>query len=343
MNLCNELATRTGASRVSLGWVKGDNIKVKALSHTEQFDKKQELIVQLQRVMEECLDQDELVQFDPDGKSSENVTREAPALSRTQGGHAVLSLPLRRKAEIDRRRHAGVPAAPEAAARRWRNGAGGRRRPARPAALRPLPERPLADHQGRASSRERGEEGASARKHMLAKLIIVGVVAIARRLQLGAVRRPAADVPGQAPFQFVPRKQVGRRPRSRGIIDRSANVKRRHRSRPGMRGQEGRRSCVKLDTRELTASWRRPTAQAGQRRGPAGSEADKADRGRRIAQARARAGAGRGRPVSTTRSTRPRSRSPVRRRGPQRRPGGQGQRPGEGGRRADGGRADQRR
>src|SRR5690606_19165461 len=53
-SLCNELAQRTGASRVSLGWVKGTNIKVEAISHTEKFDKKQELVVQLQRVMEEC-------------------------------------------------------------------------------------------------------------------------------------------------------------------------------------------------------------------------------------------------------------------------------------------------
>ena len=100
MNLCNELATRAHATRVSLGWLKGNKIKVVALSHTEQFDKKQELVVQLQKVMEECMDQEGLVQFDPSGKSSDNVTRDAQALSRSQGGHIVLSLPLRRKAEV---------------------------------------------------------------------------------------------------------------------------------------------------------------------------------------------------------------------------------------------------
>jgi multidrug resistance efflux pump len=99
-NLCNELANRAGASRVSLGWLKGERIKIKALSHTEEFDKKQELIVTLQRVMEECADQEEIVQFDPTGKNSENVTREAAALSRGQGGTIVLSLPLRNRAEI---------------------------------------------------------------------------------------------------------------------------------------------------------------------------------------------------------------------------------------------------
>ena len=100
MNLCNELANRSGASRISLGWYKGRNIKVRALSHTEEFDKKQELIVQLERVMEECADQEEIVQFDPQGKNSDNVTREAQALSRAQGGNIVLSLPLRQNAEV---------------------------------------------------------------------------------------------------------------------------------------------------------------------------------------------------------------------------------------------------
>jgi hypothetical protein len=64
MNLCNELSTRTGATRVSIGWLKGTRVRVKALSHTEQFDKRQELIVQLERAMEECLDQEEIVHFD---------------------------------------------------------------------------------------------------------------------------------------------------------------------------------------------------------------------------------------------------------------------------------------
>lgn len=97
-NLCNELAAKTGASRVSVGWVHGRKIKLKALSHTEQFDKKQELSVQIVKVMEECVDQEEVVQFDPTGEAStQNVTREAAALSRMEGGTRVVSLPMRRK------------------------------------------------------------------------------------------------------------------------------------------------------------------------------------------------------------------------------------------------------
>ena len=99
-NLCNELANRTGASRVSLGWMKGRHIKMKALSHTERFDKKQELIVLLEKVMEECVDQEEPVRFDPGGNSTGNVTRGARELSQRHGGGAVLSYPLRHRDEI---------------------------------------------------------------------------------------------------------------------------------------------------------------------------------------------------------------------------------------------------
>jgi biotin carboxyl carrier protein len=100
MNLCNELATRSGAARVSLGWLKGDRIKLKAMSHSEEFDRKQELSVQLERTMEECLDQAEMVQFDPNGEGSPNVTREAQALSRMSGGGSVISLPLHHNSEV---------------------------------------------------------------------------------------------------------------------------------------------------------------------------------------------------------------------------------------------------
>jgi len=99
--LCNELATRTGAARVALGWRKGKNMRVKAMSHTEKFDKKNELITQLERVMEECADQEVPVQFDPQGNSTPNVTRESQMFSRANGGNSVLSLPLRRRDEIE--------------------------------------------------------------------------------------------------------------------------------------------------------------------------------------------------------------------------------------------------
>ena len=53
--------------------------RVKALSHTEEFDKRQELIVEIERVMEECLDQGDVVQFEPDGTCTQNVTYDPPS------------------------------------------------------------------------------------------------------------------------------------------------------------------------------------------------------------------------------------------------------------------------
>lgn len=100
MNLCNELSTRTGATRVALGWIKGQDVRVKALSHTEQFDKRQELIKTLEKAMEECIDQEEPVHFEPQGGGTQNVSRAAQELSRVEGGNVVLTLPLRRRADV---------------------------------------------------------------------------------------------------------------------------------------------------------------------------------------------------------------------------------------------------
>lgn len=101
-NLCNELVTRTGASRVSLGWVKWRSVKLLAMSHTEEFDKKQELSVSIVKAMEECVDQGELVQYDPDpnGHTTNNITRAAMSLSRMENGNKIVSLPLRHRNEI---------------------------------------------------------------------------------------------------------------------------------------------------------------------------------------------------------------------------------------------------
>ncbi|MGN6507633.1 MAG: efflux RND transporter periplasmic adaptor subunit [Tepidisphaeraceae bacterium] len=101
-NLCNELVARTHASRVSLGWVKLRTVKLLAMSHTEEFDRKQELSVAITKAMEECVDQQELVQYDPDpaGHTTNNITRAAVALSRMENGNKIVSLPLRNKNEV---------------------------------------------------------------------------------------------------------------------------------------------------------------------------------------------------------------------------------------------------
>ncbi|MCS7034366.1 MAG: HlyD family efflux transporter periplasmic adaptor subunit [Phycisphaerae bacterium] len=100
MGLCNELATRTGAARVSLGWRRLRNIRLKAMSHTENFDRKQELSVMIEKVMDECADQEAPVHYEADGTGSENITRMAQQLSRAEGGATIISLPMRRGGEV---------------------------------------------------------------------------------------------------------------------------------------------------------------------------------------------------------------------------------------------------
>jgi len=101
-NLCNELVSRTNASRVSLGWVKMRSVKLLAMSNTEEFDKKQELSVGILKAMEECVDQGEVVQYDPDpaGHTTNNITRGAMGLSRLESGNKIVSLPLRNRNEV---------------------------------------------------------------------------------------------------------------------------------------------------------------------------------------------------------------------------------------------------
>jgi hypothetical protein len=248
MNLCNELATRTGAVRVSLGWVKGNNVKVKALSHTEQFDKKQELVVGLEKVMEECRDQDEIVQYEPNGKSSENVTREAQAMSRMHGGHAVLSLPLRRNAEI-----IGVitleflpnaPLGPQVA-----QGLGVAVDLLAPQLYdRFQNDRWLVTKAG-ISTREVAKKAIGPR-HMLAKLIIFTCVAGA--LVVGNLI-PFVDLRLMhrvtAPFQFVPVQKFTVSAPFEGIIQEIGTVN-GEKVRPGMEVKQGQ-VLVALDTREL--------------------------------------------------------------------------------------------
>ena len=117
--------------------MKGKNIKVRALSHTEKFDKKQELIVQIEKAMEECLDQEEPVRFDFDGQRSENVTRAAEELSRVAGRQQRAVAAAAPQGRSVRRDDAGVRPAGEAARADGR-GAGRRRRRADAAVVRSL-------------------------------------------------------------------------------------------------------------------------------------------------------------------------------------------------------------
>jgi hypothetical protein len=99
MAFCNEVASRWDSDRVSLGFLEGRYVHLRAMSHTEKFSRKMKLIQDIEATQEETLDQDVEVLYPPP-QGSTCVSRAATELSKTQGPTAVLSIPLRRDDEV---------------------------------------------------------------------------------------------------------------------------------------------------------------------------------------------------------------------------------------------------
>ncbi len=98
MAAVNEIASRFGADRVSVGFAQGRSVRVRAVSHTEKFSRKMEVIQAIEQTMEECLDQD-LEVVHPNSPEDTFVARSAETLARKYGPSTVLSLPLRQAGE----------------------------------------------------------------------------------------------------------------------------------------------------------------------------------------------------------------------------------------------------
>lgn len=99
MVFCNELAAWLGCSRVSLGFLHGRCVQVRAMSHTDTFSRKMQVVQAIEAAMEECLDQD-LEVVHPAEPDSIVTHRAAATLSESHGPSAVLSLPIRRDGDV---------------------------------------------------------------------------------------------------------------------------------------------------------------------------------------------------------------------------------------------------
>jgi biotin carboxyl carrier protein len=111
MALCNEVASQWQCERVSIGFLKGRYVRLRAMSHTEDFSRKMKIVQDIESVMEECLDQDCEVLY-PASQEATYISRAAGQLSRQHGPLAVLSLPFRRRearAVLTLERPAGKP------------------------------------------------------------------------------------------------------------------------------------------------------------------------------------------------------------------------------------------
>ena len=57
MAFCNEVASQWQCERVSIGFLKERYVQLKAMSHTESFNRKMQVVQDIESAMEECLDQ----------------------------------------------------------------------------------------------------------------------------------------------------------------------------------------------------------------------------------------------------------------------------------------------
>ena len=99
MAACNELASRLQADRVSLGFLKGRYVHLKAQSHTEKFNRKMKIVQDIEAAMEECLDQDVEILY-PSTPEATYVSRASKELSTRHGQTALVSLPIRQGGEV---------------------------------------------------------------------------------------------------------------------------------------------------------------------------------------------------------------------------------------------------
>ncbi len=99
MALCNELASRWSAERVSFGLLRGRYVKLQAMSQTEHINRKMKLVQDLESSMEECLDQDTEV-LHPSPPEATYIHRVTTDFAQAHGPVALCSLPLRLHGEV---------------------------------------------------------------------------------------------------------------------------------------------------------------------------------------------------------------------------------------------------
>ena len=91
---CNALASHFRCEKVSLGWLEGGYVRMRAISRTEKFDPQMAGIQALQSAMEEAIDQDEEILW-PEPEHSTVVTRDHAKCFVDNKTKGVCSVPLR--------------------------------------------------------------------------------------------------------------------------------------------------------------------------------------------------------------------------------------------------------
>jgi len=88
------LASRLACDRVSLGFLKGKQVKVQALSHSAQFRKDLNLIRAIGAAMDECLDQQRIVVYPESSEANDAILRAHATLAVQVEDTAICTIPL---------------------------------------------------------------------------------------------------------------------------------------------------------------------------------------------------------------------------------------------------------
>ena len=94
MALVNELAARFHCSRVALGWSDGPYVRARAISGTDNFEKRMAVVQRLEAAMEETRDQDEEIVWPPPPDTAV-ITRDHAAYAELERVPSLLSSPIR--------------------------------------------------------------------------------------------------------------------------------------------------------------------------------------------------------------------------------------------------------
>jgi multidrug efflux pump subunit AcrA (membrane-fusion protein) len=94
MLICNELAAALHCDRVSLGWIRGRYVRLRAVSHTEQFLKSSGAVQAIELMMEEALDQDDEIGW-PSHPEDARVLRAHKDFAAAGHAAAIATIPLR--------------------------------------------------------------------------------------------------------------------------------------------------------------------------------------------------------------------------------------------------------
>ena len=89
-----DMAVELDCERVSLGFLKGKNMRVAALSHSAKFNKKSNLIRDIGHVMDEAVDQKSTIVFPPFDPSNALIHRVHAELHHVHGEGGICTMPL---------------------------------------------------------------------------------------------------------------------------------------------------------------------------------------------------------------------------------------------------------